>query len=234
MAKLREHIYAVKNILERGLASDDSRLSEKLIAFLLKTARSQLIKEKINKYKEVSQLSYQTICVPLELTTYHDCDCIPESVGCKILKSTCKIPRDLVSKWGSSLTVLTASGRILDMSSLTQNDLTKYSDTNKNPKIAYFIENQHIYVLNNTDLKIVLLSAIWEDPEIINTFCKCNNGKLTEEPCYDPIDDDFPIDAELSRPMRLMVIQELQNMYRIPEDNLNNAKDVDAGSDKEN
>ena len=45
MAKLREHIYAVKNILERGLASDDSRLSEKLIAFLLKTARSQLIKE---------------------------------------------------------------------------------------------------------------------------------------------------------------------------------------------
>lgn len=233
MATLKEHIYAVKNLLERGLASDDSRLSERFIAFLLKGARSQLLKEKINKYKEVSPLSYQTICVPLELSTYHECDCLPKEVGCKILKSKCHIPRELVSKWGSSLTVLTASGRILDMSSLTQNDLTKYSDSNKKPKLAYFIENQHIYVMNDTKLKMVLLSAIWDDPEIVKEFCGCNSNN-PDEPCYDPLNDDFPIDSELARPMRLLVVQELQNQYRMPEDNLNNAKSVDAGQDKEN
>lgn len=234
MATFKEHIYAVKNILERGVASDDSRLSERFIGFLLKTARTQLIKEKINKYREVSPLSYQTVCIPLELTTYHDCSCIPADIGCKILKSTCHIPRELVSKWGTSLTVFTASGRTVDMSSLTQNDLAKFSETNQKPKLAYFIENQHLYILNSTSLKVVLLSAIWEDPEEVKKFCKCNNGDVTDEPCYDPINDDFPIDSELARVMRILVTQELQNMYRMPEDNLNNGKDVDAGQDKEN
>ncbi len=234
MATLKEHIYSVRNLIEKGSPSDDSRYSERLISRLLKDARSQLIKDKLNKYKAVSPLSYQTVCIELELTTYHDCSCIPADLGCKILKSKCKVPRDLVSRWGSTLAVYFPSGKIIDMSSITQNDLTKFSVSNKKPSAAYFIENQHLYVLNRTDLKVVLLSAIWEDPEEIKNFCTCNNGEITEDPCYDPINDDFPIDAELSRPMRMMVIQEIAPTVNFPQDDLNNAKNVEGRNDKEN
>lgn len=226
MATLREHIYAVKNLVEKGLASDDSNYSERLIGFLLKSTRSQLIKEKLNKYREVSPFSYQTICIPLELQTYHDCSCIPAELGCKILKSTCKIPADLLSKWGSTLTVRLASGVKLDELTITQNNLSQYSQTNKNPKMGFFVEDQHIYVLNSTNLKVVLLSAVWEDPETIKDFCKCGpGGDITDEPCYDVERDEFPIDSELSRAMRLMVLSELTSTYNLRKDTVNNASD---------
>ena len=234
MATLLEHVYAVKNLMSKGVGSADERYTERLITYMLNSARARLIKDKMNKYGYVSPLSYQTVCIPLELTTYHDCDCIPADLGCKVLKSTCVIPRDLISKKGSSLMVKKPSGEIINETSITANKYVQFSEANNPADIGSLVENGHIIILNNTTLQVVLLTAIWEDPNKIAKFCTCGPNGMTEIPCYDPIYDEYPIDADLSDSLVDLVVAKLKSVYQLPEDNLVNAKSVELGPDKEN
>lgn len=95
--KLLHHVYAVKDILSRGVASKDFRLSDRLISHFLQVARAKLIEQKIDKYHFVSEQSYQNWCVTLELSDFHNC-CNGPSLDCKVLKSTSVIPKFLNSR----------------------------------------------------------------------------------------------------------------------------------------
>ncbi len=233
MATLLEHVYSVKNLLNKGVPSIDDRYTESLISHLLNSARSVLLKDKLNKYGAVSAFSYQTICVPLVIDNFHDCDCIPEEYGCKILKSDCQIPRDLISKFGSTIMVRKGSGKAIDATNPTKNDLSQYSEANNPPDIGYMIEDGRIIIFNTLNLQVVLVTAIWDDPLKVKDFCGCSPSNPTL-PCYDPIMDEYPIDSDLVRPMELMVVEQILSTHRLPEDNLINAKAVELGQDKEN
>lgn len=146
MATKLEHVYAIRNIIDRGPASDDTRLSNRLIEHYLKSARALLIKRKLDKQYDISVLNYQTLCVPLELKTYYDCSCVDMDLfpDCKLLRSTCKIPKDIVGRWSTSLQVKTITGSVLSHTPITRNDLAKYSLANKTPKTGWFIENGYL------------------------------------------------------------------------------------------
>lgn len=96
--KLIEHIYAIKNLLAHGTASDDFSLSDRLIAHFLQVTRSRLIEQKIDKYYYISEQSYQDLCVDLTLATFHECCGTEEYDDCKIMKSTIQIPKFLNSR----------------------------------------------------------------------------------------------------------------------------------------
>ena len=98
MATLKEHVYFIQNIINKGPRSDDARYSNRFIAHALKQTRSLLLKRKIDKYHALSPQNYLTVCVPLELSSYHDCTCIPDVFDCKVLKSTCELPQELVGR----------------------------------------------------------------------------------------------------------------------------------------
>lgn len=96
--KLIEHIYAIKNVLAHGAASDDFNLSDRLIAHYLQVARARLIEQKIDKYYYISEQSYQDLCLDLALSSFHDCCDIPELEECKIMKSVMEVPKFLNSR----------------------------------------------------------------------------------------------------------------------------------------
>lgn len=233
MATLKQYIYAVKRLINKGEASDDSKLTNEFIAFHLKEARAQLIKQKLDREQFISDLNYTTICVPLEEHTYHDCSCIPERFQCKILRSTCEIPSDLVARTSSSLEVKLGDGQMIDYGNLTSNRLTEYSLTNRDPKPAWFIDNKRLFVINKPKLTVALVKGIWADPEALTTFCTCSNGVLTNTPCYDTTNDSFPIDAELGRPMVMMTLELIQRALGFPNDKENNARSNEMVQDQE-
>lgn len=136
MATLKEHIYAVQNYINRGTKSDDSRMSDRLVAHFLKSSRAILLKRKLDKYDDISDLSYQTVCVPLEYTSYSDCSCLPEHLNCKILRSTCKIPKDIIMKRGTSIQTKTVDGVVISKSSITENKNAKFSLANNGVKLG--------------------------------------------------------------------------------------------------
>lgn len=222
MATLSQHVYAVKNLLNNGVPSDDSRLSNRLITHFLKMSRSVLVKQKLDKYHTLSENNYITLCLPLELSQYNECKCGPADVNCKILKATCKLPKEINSNKRTSIQVQYIDGSIMDKTNITTNKLTKYSITQCNPNPGWLMNSRDLYVLNTKELPLVIVKGIWEDPEAISGFCGCNDS-ITEVPCYDINQDEFPIDSELVMPMYSMTLQFLQNSTTQPIDNENDS-----------
>jgi hypothetical protein len=49
MATLKEHIYAIQKLLNRGAVSDDKPFPNRLVAHFLKNSRNILLKRKIER-----------------------------------------------------------------------------------------------------------------------------------------------------------------------------------------
>ena len=100
---IRDIISRVKALYNRGVASDDSRLSNRHVYSKLRSARSLLIKREQENKKKTSPWNIQVIgCLQLEVTDPASCDCVVIK-GCKLLKSKCKIPRAIQTKIGSGI-----------------------------------------------------------------------------------------------------------------------------------
>lgn len=228
--KLLEHIYAVKNLINRGVASDDSRFSNALIAHLMKVTRARLIEAKADKYYFISDQSFQSLCVSLELGTFHNCCVAPEvDEECYILKSTIVIPKVLNTRWGDFLKVTTLDGRTVSKTSMTANSLAQYSITNKKPKPGWFIHDGHLYLLNNKKIEVILLNGLFADPkEISGLNCSNNYGD-----CPGFYEEEFPIDSDLVDAMYKLVLEYLRNGYTLPEDDENNARSVELSNERE-
>lgn len=225
MATLQEHVYAIQNIINRGPKTDDARVSDRLVEHFLKVSRSRLLRQKIDKGHNISELNYATICFPLQSEEYDDCDCLPDDVSCQVLKSTCKIPRYLVGSRVNNLIVEFINGTIVPRGNVTLGNLAQYSISGSFSEPFWTIQNQRLLIFNNDRLPLVLVRAIWEDPSDIVNFCDCTN--LDEDvPCYDPREDEFPIDPDLVDPMYRLTMEMLGLLNQYPEDTLNNAANV--------
>ena len=98
MSSLLHHIYFLQNLLNKGVPSDDTRISNRLVSHAIKQSRSRLLKIKLDKGDYISESNYQKLCIPLEQHAFHDCDCITDNQDCLILRSTEIIPKYLVAK----------------------------------------------------------------------------------------------------------------------------------------
>ena len=225
MANLLHHVYFIQNIINKGVPSDDSRFSNRLISHALKQARSRLVKIKLDKQDYISEANYQKLCIPLELHTYHNCHCITDNQDCQILRSKNVIPKYMVAKWGPAIQPMSLAGVKLSQVSITSNNLDQYSLTAQN-KSGYFIDENYLYILNNIKLRAVLIKGIWEDPEEVLGY---NEQTCTElDNCEDILDQDFPIDAELVYPMYQLTMQLLGLSFNMPEDTRNDGRSVET------
>lgn len=91
---LKYHVYALRGLLSKGAASDDTSFSLRLIAHYLNVARALLTEQKADKYTYISEQSFQSLCVPMALGTFHNC-CDYPGANCQVLKSVTPLPKFL-------------------------------------------------------------------------------------------------------------------------------------------
>ena len=210
-----EHIYAIKNIINRGIASDDSRISNRLILHFMNISRGMLLEQKLDKY--ISMQDFQSLCIDLAGGSYHNCCDIKIPTDCTILKSTIKLPQLLSARWGSFIKVTTLDGTILGETNITQSKNAKYSLTNNSPKTGWFIHDDYLYVINNTKLKKLLINGLWSNPESIAKY-NCPDN----QPCFSDL-TEYPISPDLIPAMYQMVLKFISTSYSFPEDNVSDA-----------
>lgn len=206
MSQIRIHVESIKYMINKGVASDDTRLSDNYIAHLLKVNRSKLLKEKLDKSKSLSEINYTTLCMEVESADFHNCACL-EDEGCYIKRTVEKIPKDLVTKDGSTVLVMNLEGERLDNITIDQNNLAKYgrrTTTGLKQDLGWFLHNGYIYVLNNTKIGYILVKGIFEDLNEINHMPICSNENNST--CK-LMDLDFPIDGDLVNPLYKMTIE---------------------------
>ena len=232
--KLSEHIYHIKEILSKGLPSDDFRLSNRHCYFIIKYIRAELIKQKLDTGRKVSPFNYQSIpCYKLEYKPITDCTCY--TTDCKALQGVCNLPNIITDSSATSGLAIEGVWNIglnqkYNYTSIDKLRNYKYTRTKKDSK-TYFIHpnstGQTLFVQDEPQLEVVFIKAIFEDPMVISELDCGACSKEDGSSCYDPLNDDFPMDASMVRVMYKMAYEELLGiMMKMPNDGSNNAQDI--------
>lgn len=231
MATIAEHIYSIQNVLNKGVKSDDSRVSDRLILHFMNIARVLLIKRKADKRKFLGPSNRQGFCMPLCEDTFINC-CNMPSITCPLLKGQYKIPKAITGRTNLYVKVYYLSGQEIGRTTISAFRDRQYSLTKKD-KPGWFISNDYLYIagIPNNMLKAVWVEGLFEKPEEIGDIISC--GSDGETTCYDINEEEYPIDGELVEPMYQVAMQYLSQQFKYPDDNVNNAKSTEITNDKE-
>jgi len=191
---LDSHISTLRTTLKEF--TDDTVFTNEFLADILVSARNNIYEtEFIQKKRKFSRFSYFNFCIKLEEDTFHDCSCVPDNLGCKILKSVIDIPKCLIDKNGNLLlNVYTINGDRIDYKPFQERRLLR-SHPVTSKVLSYDIINNKLFIFGSLKLKIVIIEAVWEDPFSLYNVPKCDNtGNILSNNCWNPLEDDFPFE----------------------------------------
>jgi len=215
-----EIISYIQNIFNNGPKTDETQLSDRMAYFIIKKFRAKRIKERADKFNKIPDAYYQSIdCFPMELTQMIDCDCI--DTGCKVLKSTNKVPLFVTGRNMALLNVYTLLGEPISPSSLEEVRWNKYSRTKKDKRF-WFMWNEYLVVVDPDNmLENVIVRAVFEDPLSLEGLGACD-GVV----CADPYEEDFSLPGEDLDYISNLSFSELQKMLMMPQDLENDAASI--------
>jgi hypothetical protein len=208
--------------------SGDTPYSDQYIYDLLLDERNELIEREINKRKMRSLFNWSIICMPLIESTKIPCDCVPEDLGCVVLRSKYKIVKPISSLFTDMVKITSIDGtkQYSIKSGIESKYASKYSRTSS-AKVHATIIDDYLYIIGvkKNDLPAVLIHIIPEDPTELDNITLCElDGTETSETCFDPTKNDFNIEARL---IKVMIQNIMTNRFgismNIQEDYTNNA-----------
>ena len=222
--KLGEALQMTQSLYSKGAQSQDSRLRPRHIYNQLLKSRATLSVQKFNKGQKFSQWDYLTIsCLELVPAEKHECPCLPPT-GCVVLKSKYPLPKFIT---GIDKDIIQSISSIDGSLILDQIDFAtnKYLKGNKytSKKPHYYIYNDYLFVTVTKALKIVQVTALFEDPIAVWTYpslCDCADC------CLDIYEKEFPLADNMMDTAADMAAQKLLAIFvQMREDKNNDASD---------
>lgn len=229
---VKEIVYEILDEIKAN--SDDAFFTEDHVIFLIKKYRSFLIKKEQDKEKNTtdvaSEFEYQQICLDLEKV-----EAIP-GLPCEdgyYLRTTEAIPKILEGTqprvypsdfYGNINVVFVSRDRMRYVG--TNRYLQNIIYTSIGPDLHLYMKSsnpQFLYLEGDNKLR---MTAIFEDFDAASELLCDAEGNST--PC-DVLDSTFPIRDYLVPPLIELVVKELIGANYRPMDEVNNAKDNNAG-----
>lgn len=213
-----QHIISdIRNITTSSGNSDDSKASDEQILFWINEVRSLLISQAIAKRDTISDAWIMNIpCFALEMKDISDCCTVP--TGCYGLRSVLDIPRTIETDAANLIIgVYTMDGEVIDELSRAR---ARYKQYNKYTadKRGWFIKNNKLHIVSDTDLGMVSLSIIPEDPSDLESYPSCAGS-----PCWS-LDSAYPVSLKMAGQITDIVVKtKMQVLMTFPMDNSNNA-----------
>lgn len=214
MATQRELIYTIKSIIRAGLISDDDKISDRQVAFLIDAGRATLLRQQINKGQSLSDNNVQTIkCLALESV---DTGFDPNfQMDCKVYKTIQQLPKPIEGKNKDLITGITPTafgGFGYEFIPYTRVPYATYTRF-KRPFATLF--NSYIYIIDAPYTESISVSGIFEQPNDLANYDDCEGNV-----CYD-WDSNYPMSSHLIDPAIKMVVEELSLTLKVPVDKTN-------------
>lgn len=171
MATLKEINYNIRNLIRGGILSDDERVSEAQMDFIIHSVRAMFIKQAVDKNQYISPDVYQSTC--LDLTIVDKSECPEIKTNCVILRTTDKIPGIVRANKGLLVQEIGAlDGSIsFPLIPMSRSKWRTYNKYTAKEKIAY-MKNGYLYLTNDVLQEKVSVSAVFENPiEAAATAC---------------------------------------------------------------
>lgn len=219
---LDSHISILRTMLKEF--TDDSLYTNEFLSELLVSTRNSIYEvEYIAKKRNFSRFSYNSFCVKLEKTKFHDCDCVPTTLGCQVLKSEIELPKVLLNSKGNLLlNVYNINGNQIDYKSFQERRrLSKHPIANK--VLSYDIVDEKLVLFGSLDMVVIIVEAVWEDPFQLFNIPNCDaSGNVIGGNCWDPTTMEFPMEGGMSAIVYAAIVKTLLN--RTVEDENENGK----------
>lgn len=200
MNTVREIIYRFRHFGEdpTGYTTDETSYSDLAIYDDLITSRATIIKDRDKKQGFPQEMFYTFPCVTLEETDANECGLTPPS-GCKIQKSSCKLPKFLKIR-GVTSTLGNIKFDIVSWDALQAklDNPIKSIATAPYAALRAFGGEINLYILNDSYIKNVTVEAIPED--VVEAAQFCGN----KEAICNPLDVQWGTSAALTNPILKM------------------------------
>ena len=226
---IKELIERIQSLYSKGVASDESRLSDRHIYNKLLSVRMQLISQQLKKKQRISDWNYSILpCVELIKVPNHECPCLGD-LGCDVYRTKFPIPKVITDSNRHYIEFVMSVENGIRIEEISRQGVlylkgNKY--TSKKPK--YLFENGYLYFPIQKSPGIVKIKLLAEDPAEARQY-----PSLCEEGCQDcldctPIyDQKFEIDGDLIEPLISICVQELIGIFsQRSEDMLNDSRDT--------
>ncbi len=218
-------VYAHIDYIRRRLRenSDDSYFKDEEIYKSLLDARSLVLSRRYKKGKEVPEHMYQTICMLLCEDTFHDCDCVPDDLGCKVLKTVEEVPKAIFNGIQELSRVATLGGEEVAPSTEAKARYRKYKKTRVN-SLYYIRVNNRLSIMNspNNRLRAIKITAVFEDPVAAFGITTCTEN----ENCIEVTGTGFGTEMSDNIDIYQIVLESLNATQKLPDDLSNNAQSV--------
>jgi hypothetical protein len=215
MITLKEITDDIRAIASSGSNPDNFKIPDEQIFYWINQTRAMLINQSLLKKDDLNDTWLQQInCMALEPADESEC-CLAPS-GCYVLKTVRKIP-STIDTWKPNwiVSVTTAFGDQIPKSNQFSNRYQKYNKYTGNKKY-YYLKNDYIYVVNNEDLSIINVQALFEDPMELANFPTCEGGV-----CFST-DSPYPASANMSSQITDIIIKtKVMPFMQFPSDNIN-------------
>lgn len=207
-------------------------MSDQAILQHLLDTRAELLQNLSNLGFPLGVQNVQTIpCVELEEVADSACPCAPPS-GCTWLKSKKALPRYIKL---SSVSTVNGKDNIsrIEWTKVKHKFNSRYPTKNKRYYTLRDIgEGTFLYILNDSFLKTVAISAVFEDPKCALEFGNCDEDG-SKNKCS-PWNTPFVLDAGLINKVLKNAWQTLPALKQIaPDDRKNNKLQDRPGSDND-
>jgi hypothetical protein len=197
--------------------SKDDRISRRYILHVAKQKATFLISQKLNDRSLFREDNlYKTVdCFEMEPVDVVRCE-ILEFRRCKsIMKSKCKLPKLIYSRYGGSLKeVITADGE-KEFKPITPSQYRR--DKNRvegSDYIYYYVKDGYLYLLD-TEIELVSLYLISMELDSVEDGCCCNDNS---EECKSLWDYEFNVPDKLEEAIVGEAIKEVAMSKQIPRD----------------
>lgn len=226
MAKLKEIIYDVREALKEF--SDDSEIENRYITYLYGIKRAKYLRMELNNYNRRIDLSVQqSICLSMELVDGDDCggDCP------KLLRSTLPVPTPLELHTKPAIISVRPTNKIkIPFNFITKQKIAFIKGAQFSNGLYSFLDDDgYLYVYSLSDdyklLECVTVTGVFADPLSLADYPKCCDCTALESPCYDELEDEYPLQPHFVDLIRLEIVKELAGLSQIQEDKENNSTD---------
>ena len=219
MVTLNKILSDIRDLATGGSNSTDFRIEDSQLKYWIHQTRSMLITQAINKRQDISDTWLQPItCV--DLVEVDRSECCEIETECKILRTVRQIP-DTIETNGDNFIVRveTNDGTIISKTTPFSNKYDRYSKYTSN-KTRWYLKNNYIYIINNSDLNDINLWGIFDNPEDLISFTNCGGNT-----CFS-INRDYPCSMKMAEQITDIVLRKkVFPFIQMPRDTTNNASD---------
>lgn len=216
---LRECVSDIRSRL--NLDSKDYRISDRMIASLIKEVAVKFLRQQTNAKKLWSTDTIFTTIPCLEMTNVSIAECCDFKSPKRIARSVVQLPRISEGYYGYLIQGVWDVETSREFKYINHNryiDLLKLKTKAKD--IYYWIYNNYLYVTDEMIQK-VRISAFFEEDlpyEIRFPSCQCcSNSNINY--CYNPLDDEFKLPGYLKNDILNATVQLIATtVLRIPQE----------------